>query len=132
MPPRLLGSLGFVDTFSSASLTFSSGIVKAFANPYAAMPSLHAGDALVLGIALASVVRSRPVKLAFAFWPVWVWFSLLATGNHFWLDVAAGVLLAGLGMTLERFAGFTSCAIGPAPARARSRLRPQRHRDTYR
>jgi hypothetical protein len=27
-------------------------------------------------------------------WPTWVWFSGMATGNHFWLDVAAGVGVA--------------------------------------
>lgn len=103
MPPRMLGGLGFVDTVSRASLTFSSGIVKALANPYAAMPSLHAADALVLGIALASAVRWRLLKAAFVLWPAWVWFSLLATGNHFWLDVVAGVALGALGVALERF-----------------------------
>ena len=27
-------------------------------------------------------------------WPTWVWFSVMATGNHFWLDIAAGVAVA--------------------------------------
>jgi membrane-associated phospholipid phosphatase len=102
MPPRLLAGLGFIDTVSRTSLTFSSDLVNALANPYAAMPSLHAADALVLGIALASVVRSRPLKIAFVLWPAWVAFSLLATGNHYWLDVAAGALVAVVGVTLER------------------------------
>ena len=102
-PPRLLAGIGFVDTVSKASLTFSSGVVKALANPYAAMPSLHAADALVLGIALASVVRSRPLQAAFILWPAWVWFALLATGNHFWLDVVAGASLGLLGVVIERF-----------------------------
>jgi membrane-associated phospholipid phosphatase len=132
MPPRLLGGVGFVDTVSNASLTFSSGIVKALANPYAAMPSLHAADALVLGIALASVVGSRPLKLAFVFWPIWVSFSLLATGNHFWLDVAAGVLLAALGIALERFVRLRVSTIGPASAHVRSRRQPRSRRDSSR
>jgi membrane-associated phospholipid phosphatase len=102
MPPRLLAGLGFIDTVSRTSLTFSSDLVNALANPYAAMPSLHAADALVLGIALASVVRSRPLKIALVLWPAWVAFSLLATGNHYWLDVAAGALVAVVGVTLER------------------------------
>ena len=29
-------------------------------------------------------------------WAPWVWFAVMATGNHFWLDVAAGVLVAGV------------------------------------
>ena len=27
-------------------------------------------------------------------WPAWVWFCVMATGNHFWLDVLAGNLVA--------------------------------------
>jgi hypothetical protein len=27
-------------------------------------------------------------------WPAWVWFAVMATGNHFWLDVLAGIVLA--------------------------------------
>jgi len=105
MPPRLLGGLGFIDTVSRTSLTFSSGVVKALANPYAAMPSLHAADALVLAIVLASVAQSRSLKIAFALWPVCVWFSLVVTGNHYWLDVVAGALVAVLGVTLEGITG---------------------------
>ena len=46
-PPRLLG-VGFVDQHRD-------GLVNLFANPYAAMPSLHAGDALIVGIVLATL-----------------------------------------------------------------------------
>ena len=98
-PPRLLTGIGFVDTLSNESLTFGSGIVKVFANPYAAMPSLHAADALVLGVALASVARSTIARIVFLLWPAWVWFSLLVTANHFWLDVVAGATLGMLGVT---------------------------------
>ncbi len=97
-PPRLMPGLGFVDTLaSSETLNQDSGLVHALANPYAAMPSLHAADALIVGLALASVVRSWPLRVLFLLWPLWVWFSLLATGNHFWLDVAAGAALGALG-----------------------------------
>jgi membrane-associated phospholipid phosphatase len=64
------------------------------------MPSLHAADALIVGFALASLVRPRWLKLVWTLWPSWVWFSVMATGNHFWLDVAAGVAVAGLAATL--------------------------------
>ena len=43
-PPRLLG-VGFVDTHRD-------GLVNLAANPYAAMPSLHAADALIVGVVL--------------------------------------------------------------------------------
>ncbi|HEY0417068.1 MAG TPA: phosphatase PAP2 family protein [Gaiellaceae bacterium] len=90
-PPRLLG-VGFSDAHRD-------GIVQLAANPYAAMPSLHAADALIVGVVLFTVCRRWWVKAFWAAWPVWVWFAVMATGNHFWLDCIAGILVALLAMT---------------------------------
>ena len=94
-PPRFFTSIGFSDTLGQiGGLNHGSGLIQLAANPYAAMPSLHAADALIVGVILASAVR-RPVwKAVWLFWPVWVWFAVMATGNHFWLDVLAGIVLA--------------------------------------
>jgi hypothetical protein len=89
-PPRLLG-VGFVDQHRD-------GLVSLAANPYAAMPSLHAADALIVGVVLFSVCRSWWAKALWAVWPFWVWFAVMATGNHFWLDCFAGILVAILAM----------------------------------
>ena len=35
-------------------------------------------------------------KLLWLGWAPWVWFSVMATGNHFWLDIAAGIAVAAL------------------------------------
>ena len=64
------------------------------------MPSLHAADSVIVGVALAILVRHRALRVLFLLWPMWVSFSLIATGNHFWLDIVAGILLAGLGAAL--------------------------------
>jgi membrane-associated phospholipid phosphatase len=94
-PPRMFPDFGFDDTLSQfASLNHGSGLVSFLANPYAAMPSLHAADALIVGVVLFMVCRNWIAKIFWALWPTWVWFSVMATGNHFWLDVAAGVLVA--------------------------------------
>jgi membrane-associated phospholipid phosphatase len=99
-PPRMFPSLGFLDTLDTfGGLNHGSGIVSLAANPYAAMPSLHAADALIVGIVLASVVRHRVWKVLWLLWPAWVWFAVMATGNHFWLDVLAGIVLAAISMT---------------------------------
>jgi membrane-associated phospholipid phosphatase len=96
-PPRMFPDLGFNDTLASfGELNHGSGLVEFAANPYAAMPSLHAADALIVGLVLASVCRARWAKALWLLWPAWVWFSVMATGNHFWLDVAAGVAVAAL------------------------------------
>jgi hypothetical protein len=90
-PPRLLG-VGFVNQHRDGVLTLA-------ANPYAAMPSLHAADALILGIVLAVVCRNWWSKAFWALWPAWVWFAVMATGNHFWLDCVAGMVVAVVAMS---------------------------------
>lgn len=94
-PPRMFPDFGFDDTLSQfASLNHGSGLINFLANPYAAMPSLHAADALIVGVVLVSVCRNWFAKAIWALWPGWVWFSVMATGNHFWLDVLAGIFVA--------------------------------------
>lgn len=120
-PPRLFPELGFTDTLARAeALNHGNSLVELAANPYAAMPSLHAADALIIGVALATVVRSRLLKVLFALWPAWVSFSLIASGNHFWLDIAAGIVLAAAGADvarrLERRPRTFSSRRGPVPA----------------
>ena len=96
-PPRLFPARGFADTVAGAGLGNATRLVELLANPYAAMPSLHAADALIVGLALAALCRPLWLKSLFALWPAWVVFSLLVTANHSWLDIAAGATAAALG-----------------------------------
>ncbi|HJU48208.1 MAG TPA: phosphatase PAP2 family protein [Gaiellaceae bacterium] len=94
-PPRMFPEWGFVDTLAQYStLNHESGVIAFASNPYAAMPSLHAMDALIVGIVMASACRSVWMKTVWALWPAWVWFAVMATGNHYWLDCLAGVVIA--------------------------------------
>ena len=96
-PPRMFPEAGFTDTLAAHSTVNHSSTFVAFAsNPYAAMPSLHALDATIVSVVMATVVRRRWAKVLWLAWAPWVWFAVMATGNHFWLDVAAGVLVAGV------------------------------------
>ena len=96
-PPRMFPGAGFTDTLAAHSTVNHSSTFVAFSsNPYAAMPSLHALDALIVSVVMATVVRRRWAKALWLAWAPWVWFAVMATGNHFWLDVAAGVLVAGV------------------------------------
>jgi hypothetical protein len=91
-PPRYFPELGFVDTLAAVgTANHGSTLVELASNPYAAMPSLHAADALIVGVTLAILVRGRWLKALWLIWPAWVWFAVMATGNHFWLDIAAGI-----------------------------------------
>jgi membrane-associated phospholipid phosphatase len=92
-PPRMFSSFGFVDmTFGAPN--HGSGLVELAANPYAAMPSLHVADALIVGISMALIVRRWWIKPIWLLWPAWVSFSVMATANHFWLDCLGGAVVA--------------------------------------
>lgn len=96
-PPRMFPEWGFVDTLAASSdLNHDSGIIAFASNQFAAMPSIHAADALIVGFTMAMLVRTRWAKLLWTLWPSWVWFTVMATGNHYWIDVAAGVVVAVL------------------------------------
>jgi membrane-associated phospholipid phosphatase len=103
-PPRMFPEWGFVDFVAQYSaVSHESGVIAWGSNPYAAMPSLHAMDALIVGLAMFAVVRSRWAKALWLAWPAWVAFAVIATGNHYWLDVVAGMLIAvATGLALSR------------------------------
>jgi membrane-associated phospholipid phosphatase len=90
-PPRYYPTFGFPQVWLPNN---GSGLINLAANPYAAMPSLHAADALIVGISMALVCRHWWSKAIWLLWPAWVWFSVMATGNHFWLDILAGIVVA--------------------------------------
>lgn len=95
-PPRLLPEYGFVDTINVyASVNHDSALARAFVNPYAAVPSMHCAFALMIGIPGALLARARWAKLAWALYPILIFWVVIVTGNHFWLDGAAGAFVAG-------------------------------------
>jgi membrane-associated phospholipid phosphatase len=103
-PPRMFPEWGFVDFVAQYSaVSHDSGLIAWGSNPYAAMPSLHAMDAFIVGVVMAGLCRTRLAKALWLSWPVWVAFAVIATGNHYWLDVVAGIILAVMaGLVLRR------------------------------
>ncbi len=101
-PPRL-ADLGFADTVSShTGLNLSSDLLGSLYNPIAAVPSLHFGYALIVGVALAALARHRVVRLIGAAYPLVMLFVIVATGNHFFFDALAGGLVVAAGWLLAR------------------------------
>ena len=102
-PPRLFPDEHLVDTLRRyEGLNMHSGIVRVFANQYAAMPSLHAADALIVGVMLYAATRRPLPGIVFLAWPAWVSFALLISGNHFWLDIGAGLVLGAAALLAVR------------------------------
>jgi hypothetical protein len=102
-PPRLAG-LGFSDTVTShTGLNLSSDLLGSFYNPLAAVPSLHFGYALLVGVALAVLAKRRWVRALGAGYPVFMLFDIVATANHFWFDAAAGGAVVVVGWWVARW-----------------------------
>ena len=92
-PPRLAG-LGFVDTVTAHThVNLSSDLLGSLYNPFAAVPSMHFGYALLVGVVLVTTASNRWVRLIGALYPPFMLFDIVATGNHFVFDAAAGGLV---------------------------------------
>jgi len=100
-PPRLM-DIGLNDTVSDQAGVALTGSSTVFYNPLAAVPSLHCGFAFAIGIALAAAARGRWTRaLALSCGPV-VSLTVVATGNHYVLDIAAGLLVSAAGYVVGR------------------------------
>jgi hypothetical protein len=122
-PPRL-ADMDLVDTISSQTgFAMDSNLTTSFYNELAAVPSLHVGFAVVVGVAVAAAVRNPAVKLVALLWGPVIGLAVVATGDHFVFDIAAGLVASafgyGVGMAATR-AGTRAPAAAGAPA-----LRPR-------
>src|SRR3954464_14699899 len=88
-PPWMFPHMGFVD-----GVNHQSALLQTLGNSYAAMPSLHAADALIVGWFMVSASRTIWAKARWGLWPGGVWFSGIGTANHYVLDVLAGIAVA--------------------------------------
>lgn len=91
-PPRL-AAVGLRDTITLYADTYRTVLPPSFVNEYAAMPSFHAGWNLLLGIALWRASRHLAVRAFALLMPAAMAFAVMATGNHFLLDVVAGAAI---------------------------------------
>jgi hypothetical protein len=106
-PPRLLSGSGIEDTLEDVSRWgwwSGDGSVPrglgGLSNQFAAMPSLHVGWALWSGVLLALYASRRWVRVVGALYPVVTSLVVMATGNHYLLDVVAGAAVIGWGALL--------------------------------
>jgi hypothetical protein len=126
-PPRLLGNEGFIDTLTKyhAIGGYESG-PTAHANQFAAFPSDHLAFACWVAFTMFRNAAHRAVRFGWLLYPCLTAYAVMATANHYFLDVVAGVATFGLALAIST----AITAIGrrqaaapsrPAPARAPSR-----------
>ncbi|KAL1616781.1 hypothetical protein SLS54_008173 [Diplodia seriata] len=139
MPPRLLSdktvegpvgdearAFGFVDTVHGEGGESSVWTQNKFCNQYAAMPSLHFGYSLLIGLTILTIPlaphqrRAVSVRLSNSLrlrlpnprralcvlvgiaYPLTILVAIVATANHFVLDAVAGALVCGIAWTGNR------------------------------
>lgn len=100
-PPRLLPGFGFVDTLADfSSLSYQAQSTAPFVNPYAAVPSLHVGWAVLLMLGIMWSTRNRLVWFLAALLPLAQAAAIVFTANHFIFDALVGVVVSLMGLTI--------------------------------
>ncbi len=115
-PPRLIGLTADAVT-DRTHIDLNSHILGALYNPIAAMPSMHFGYALLIGLTVAKLGRSILSRALGALYPAFILFVIVATGNHYILDAAAGgaVMVAGIAAAAAVCRGRTTTGAARAP-----------------
>ena len=134
-PPRMYPGLGFVDTAHQYGQSVYGAVGTGISDQLSAMPSVHVGWAVLVGLAAVWFGTSRWRWVVVAH-PVLTVLVVAVTANHWWLDGALAVVLlvvaAGLhlgaswGMARVRATSPSGPAVlpvaeGATPAMASSR-----------
>jgi hypothetical protein len=117
-PPRMIFTSGVADInflHGMRAAIFENGLL---ANPYAAMPSLHFGYALFIGVMLYSLATRPWVRYAGFVYAAVVLVTIVATGNHFIIDAVGGALVVLAAWVL---AVNVQPAAAPSPVTVRER-----------
>ena len=98
-PPRLAG-IGLVDTVTEQSHAYRVLQPPAFVNQYAAIPSLHVGWDLLVGIFVFRHAHRRIARLFGAITPLAMTTAVVLTANHFVIDAVLGAVVALVGLAI--------------------------------
>lgn len=113
-PPRLL-DVGLADTVTLHSHAYRVLQPPALTNQYAALPSLHVGWNLLVGISLWRASRHPLVRCFAVLSPLAMAFAVVATANHYLVDGVAG---SALSLAAFAAAGWFTAPIAAFAARS--------------
>jgi membrane-associated phospholipid phosphatase len=128
-PPRMLD--GFADVVASTHAfgSWHTGALASAANQLAAMPSLHMAWAAWCALALWRASRRTVVRVLAVAYPCLTAFAVLATGNHFLLDIVGGLITLAVAValvgSLGRVAGRARVRVSLARRLRRRRSEPR-------
>ena len=103
-PPRMLP--GFTDVVASTGAfgSWHTGELASHANQLAAMPSLHIAWAVWCTIVVWQLTARRWLRALAVVYPCVTAVAVLATGNHFLLDIVGGLATIALAVALVQIA----------------------------
>jgi hypothetical protein len=112
-PPRLLTSSGFNDVVAASHTigSWHTGSLASDANQLAAMPSLHIAWAVWCALVLWQLSSRTWVRVLAVLYPCVTGFAVLATGNHYLLDMVGGLMTFTLAVALVRLVSVTQVII---------------------
>jgi membrane-associated phospholipid phosphatase len=119
-PPRLIPGLGLADTLGGPNHVSFLPQPAVFTDRFAAMPSMHAGWALLAGLTLYLALRRSKWRLVGLVLPVAMAITVTTTGNHYVLDCIVGWVVAGSAFWLALL--WQRRDLGGRPLRPSSRL----------
>ncbi len=101
-PPRMLTADGFSDVVAASHAfgSWHSGALASAANQLAAMPSLHLAWAAWCTVVVWRMSRRVWLRCLALVYPCTTAFAVLATGNHYVLDVFAGLATFALALAI--------------------------------
>ncbi len=93
-PPRFVDATGMIDTAILYNQSVYSALGRESVGQLQAMPSIHVGWALFVGILTLRFASRWWVKVIGVSHAVVTWWVVMVTANHFWMDgiVAAGIM----------------------------------------
>jgi hypothetical protein len=109
-PPRLLRNFGFVDTAEQYGQSVYTALKAVGPDQLSAMPSVHVGWAVLVGVVVVWLGTSHWRWLALLH-PALTIFVVAATANHFWLDGIVAVALLVLAIAVQRAGRAVSNAL---------------------
>lgn len=101
-PPRFLPGYGFVDTVTLHTHIYRLTEPPSLTNEYAAMPSLHVGWNLLMGIAIVRHARWWVPRALALVMPLVLYAATVITANHLLIDGITGAAVALTGLALAR------------------------------
>jgi PAP2 superfamily protein len=117
-PPRLT-DLPLIDTVTEGVGGYRQILPPALVNQYAAMPSFHAGWNLAVGIVVFRATHNWMLRAFAVLMPMAMAFAVIATANHFVVDVIVGMTLVLIAFALQS----SSVALRRLPAGRSRRMR---------